>query len=95
MAGYTREIYTVNANGRRGSQIGYARFSPSGQYLGSFGGYDKNGNRNGAGSSNKVGRSAMANTAMMNIVTRSRDNMFFRSNRLEPTSRERRQRNRR
>lgn len=45
MAGYTREIFTVTSDGRRGAYAGYARFGADGSYKGSHGGYNSRGEK--------------------------------------------------
>lgn len=39
------EIFTVTSDGKRGAYAGYARFSATGEYLGSRGGYNIRGQR--------------------------------------------------
>lgn len=60
-----REIYRIADNGKR-SYAGYAEFSSSGEYLGSRGGYMKNGQRarsyEGSLEATKNGGSYLQNT---------------------------------
>ena len=45
----TSEIYAVNENGTRGAYSGYARLDNNGNLLGTYGGYNRGGQRATAG----------------------------------------------